>query len=304
MPSREQPSRHFCFTDYQESSFIQYQSAIDGINYHICQIEKCPETGRLHVQGYLQTVKPMRLRGVQTLLSSPVHLAKPFGSLEQNRIYCTEENTKRKGFLPRVAGPWEIGTPRTQGQRTDLEEVRDMILEGGSLRETLMTAPAVLARAPRFVETCLTLRKPPHRETKVTIFYGPPGAGKTRRAYELDPDLFSPAQYVPEWWDGYDGELTVLLDDYDPAHGYPTERLLRLLDRYPTRVPIKGGFRPFMATHIIITTNHDPRTWYSEPARSALLRRCTIITVSGDDPCGSGGSSPAKSPQCGARMKL
>lgn len=55
------------------------------------------------------------------------------------------------------------------------------------------------------------------------------------------------------WWDGYIGQKTVVLDDFRPWW-CPFSFLLRILDRYPIRVQVKGGFVNFVPEKIIITT--------------------------------------------------
>lgn len=38
--------------------------------------------------------------------------------------------------------------------------------------------------------------------------------------------------------------------------------MLRLMDRYPLKVPTKGGFEEFRSTMIIITSNEPIDNWY------------------------------------------
>lgn len=45
----------------------------------------------------------------------------------------------------------------------------------------------------------------------------------------------------------------MVLDDYDG--GLPYDTLLRLCDRYPMIVPVKGGHVPFLAKRVISTSN-------------------------------------------------
>lgn len=55
------------------------------------------------------------------------------------------------------------------------------------------------------------------------------------------------------WWDGYCGQKVVILDDYRPWW-CPFSFMLRLLDRYPIQVQVKGGFVNFVPEKIVITT--------------------------------------------------
>jgi hypothetical protein len=58
----------------------------------------------------------------------------------------------------------------------------------------------------------------------------------------------------------------------------PYDELLRITDRYPHRVEIKGGFRAFLSREIYITSNEPIEKWYkgewyTEERISALRRR-------------------------------
>ncbi|KAF8784594.1 Replication-associated protein like [Argiope bruennichi] len=53
--------------------------------------------------------------------------------------------------------------------------------------------------------------------------------------------------------------------------------LLRLLDRYPLKVPIKGGYAEFNSEIIYITSNQHWSEWYpSIPNKDALWRRIQV----------------------------
>jgi hypothetical protein len=82
-----------------------------------------------------------------------------------------------------------------------------------------------------------------------------------------------------KWWDGYSNEKTVIIDDYR-ASLCTYQDLLRILDRYPLRVEMKGTTAHLAATVFIITTNARPEVmWASrtEEALDQLLRRITTV---------------------------
>nr|WQA30151.1 MAG: rep protein [Cressdnaviricota sp.] len=85
----------------------------------------------------------------------------------------------------------------------------------------------------------------------VSWYYGETGTGKTFNAYKLANEGEVFMQYGPNqkggavWWDGYLGQKVVVLDDFRPWW-IPFDFLLNLLDRYPIRVQVKGGFVNFI----------------------------------------------------------
>ena len=86
----------------------------------------------------------------------------------------------------------------------------------------------------------------------------------------------------PEWWDGYDGEEILLIDDF---YGQvQVARMLHLLRGYQCRLPIKGGFTYAQWQKVYITSNNPPHEWYMKwekiplEVQDAFFARITTIT--------------------------
>ena len=114
---------------------------------------------------------------------------------------------------------------------------------------------------------------------EVSIYYGATGTGKTRLAYESSDSVYKWNVDTPEWWDGYDGERTLLIDEF---YGQlKPSRMLQLLDGYTCRLPVKGGFTYANWDKVYITSNAHPDCWYGElvpqAVKDALHRRYTEI---------------------------
>lgn len=79
---------------------------------------------------------------------------------------------------------------------------------------------------------------------------------------------------TPEWWDGYDGEETLLIDEF---YGQlKVSRMLALLDGYQCRLPVKGNFTYAQWTKVYITSNTKASEWYTNipvQVSDALQRR-------------------------------
>lgn len=56
-----------------------------------------------------------------------------------------------------------------------------------------------------------------HEGTRGEWYWGQPGAGKSRKAYEENPGAYRKAQN--KWFDGYRGEKVIILDDLDKLGG-------------------------------------------------------------------------------------
>jgi len=67
-----------------------------------------------------------------------------------------------------------------------------------------------------------------------------------------------------QWWDGYEQQECVVFDDMR-KDTFKFHELLRLFDRYPLRIQVKGGYREFnskkslllVVQHQTICMQHD-----------------------------------------------
>ena len=87
-----------------------------------------------------------------------------------------------------------------------------------------------------------------------------------------------------KWWEGYDGQEVVIINDYRKDF-CKFHELLNLLDRYPYRVECKGGSRQFTSKTIVITTPLSPEeTWENRTSEDLgqLLRRIDNILFFGN----------------------
>lgn len=126
--------------------------------------------------------------------------------------------------------------------------------------------------------------------TEMHILWGEPGTGKTRSVWEKGLTVFPMPQPQGSsiWFDGYEGQDILLLDDY---YGWlPLHLILKLGDRYPLRVPIKGGMVDFTSKYLYITSNKPWEEWYkwSELGNSlqGAFRRRIVSCVHYSSPFG------------------
>ena len=169
--------RNYCFTLHAET-LPTLEFPEDDVRYAIWQTEKCPETGRLHYQGYLELAKPMRIVAVKNLLPQleGAHFEPRRGTRDQARDYCRKAETK-------VDGPWEHGAFGAGGQgcHTDLLAVKEAIDSGAT---DLEIAEAHFGSYCRFHRAFTNYRRLKQTakdwKTEVYVLYGPPGTGKSR----------------------------------------------------------------------------------------------------------------------------
>lgn len=110
-------TRNCCYTIFQDKIDFNLVDHLNecynngSIKYSIVQLEKSPETGALHFQGYIEMPKPMRFGAIKKLLKcESAHLEARKGTPQQAADYCRKEDS-------RFDGPWELGELTKQGQR-------------------------------------------------------------------------------------------------------------------------------------------------------------------------------------------
>lgn len=223
------------------------------------------EEGTPHLQGYLELKQRKTLNQVKRILqTNTVHLELRRGTAEQAIAYCTKEDT-------RVEGPWEGGSVSTgQGTRTDLATIRERIRAGASDQEIADEFFGSWCRYNKAFQKYRSIITPKRNwRTEVTVIVGPPGTGKSRKAYDEWPDGYWKQRSV--WWDTYENQKNVVIDDF---YGWiPYDVLLRVCDRYPLLVETKGSQANFVAEKIVITSNQPPTKWYKRGDLRALIRR-------------------------------
>jgi len=211
----------------------------------------------------------------------------------QARDYCKKRDETY------VEGPWEYGDEPSQGKRVDLAAVKKDLDEGMGEVDIADKHFAAWIRYEKSFRLYRLLKQPPRSwVTYTTVYWGPSGVGKSRRAeYEAGPGYYdlSNSGGPTIWWDGYTGQAHVIIDEFYGWIKY--HDMLRILDRYPlsvqvmfpapmsllntststhvvasTCMQVKGGHVQLLATHIWITSNDHPCTWYKRGLQS-LQRR-------------------------------
>lgn len=247
------------------------ETEYDGIvGYVEAQLEECPDSGRLHWQGVLHLKSPVRMSALKKLLGNSVHLETMKGPWKKALDYVRKDQSSLGISLK--AGV----EPKGQGARSDLEGVCQRIVSGESLKDIAHESPATFVRNYRGLSVLASLsQKGREKMTECHIIWGVSGAGKTHSVWAKEPDLYVKGE--GKWWDGYCGQKAVLFDDvdWDMMELYMSHtNWLKLLDKYPMDVEVKGGTTKFLAERVYITSMYDPSRFL---LRDGVKRRVTTV---------------------------
>lgn len=224
-------------TSFQDS----FAPPKDAVEYAVYQRERCPKTEKLHWQWMVVFNSRHRLQGVKKLLGE-CH-AEVCRSLRSSRQYCMKTES-------RVTEPVEIGVFAGEAAAVAavLKRVRPLQL--------LEERPS-LWRSWRALQDIRSAVMPKRTdETSAFLFFGDSGVGKSTIARRIadfvgEEEVFW--QDNSQWWDGYQQQGLVVIDEFRGQ--MPVQQLLRLIDRNPYRVPVKGSTVEFASKVVILTSN-------------------------------------------------
>lgn len=213
------------------------------------------DSGTPHLQGYLLWKRSYRLTQLKKLVPS-AHWEIAIVTDAMN--YCMKEN-------------YEVIDRRTKGKRNDLLEAVTTLKESG-LKKMKVDHPTTYVKFHSGLEKLWNPTKRTWKPT-VTWIWGKTGVGKTKKVFDAEGfDIWVSGKNL-RWWQGYEEQEVVLIDDFR-ADFCTFHELLRILDRYPYTVEVKGGSRQLVAKRMYITSCFPPDKVYdTREDIEQLLRR-------------------------------
>lgn len=273
-------SRSFCFTlnnpTPDEERLIQALEAL----YVIYGREKAPKTGTPHLQGYVYFENGKTESAARKLLPR-AHVERARGDAWQNMEYCSKDgDVFTKGTPP--ASTKEKGDGEVSRWAEAYKAVEERRYED--------VPPDIICRSLRQIEYAVERVSGVKRKVSMLEgelehewIYGPPRTGKSRYVSEAYSDAYL-KDPTSRWWDGYNDQDVVVLDDYDSAGVRPIY-LKRWLDRYPFPAEVKKGQAVIRPRKVVITSNYHPNElWRDETTRKAILARVKLIKIDHDNP--------------------
>lgn len=276
-------SRFWCFTlnNYTEDDIerIQQQAQSDSTTF-VGYGKEVGQSGTPHLQGYIVFEKKKRFNVVRRLLGGVAHIERKSANSthEQAWQYCCKD-----GDI------WQDGElPPEKGSRTDLDAIDSAVRSGKRPRDIAEQFGTSFIKFHRGIERLhFRLDEPRRWASEVFVYWGASGTGKTRKVVESEPDLWISGG--GGWFDGYEGQEAVLFDDFG-GHEFKFTFWLKLVDRYPMRVQIKGGYTQWKPKRIFFTSNFHYTEWWKElnlaqlEARDRRIHHVLAFNALNEDP--------------------
>lgn len=266
--ANQQQARHWLLTINDSDTGDSWKNPdslngdYSGIVWLRGQKEIGASTSRPHWQLFASYKRGVRLAAIRKCFGTRVH-AEPSRSKAAEDYVFKDETA--------IAGTrFELGSkPFERNSKTDWDAVRTAAKSG-----KLDDCPANV-----FVQHYRTLKQiamdnmtVPENMPGVTglWIYGPPGTGKSHYARQnYGNNLYLKAQN--KWWDGYQGQKHVLLDDLDSnCLGH---YLKIWADKYAFMAECKGSSIQIRPKTFIVTSNYKPEELFLDPILATAIRR-------------------------------
>lgn len=268
--------RHWCLTINnwfpQELEVFDKLYVDKNLAYYVAGKE-VGESGTPHLQCYLYTTKNFSFTQVKNWFPR-ARIAPKYkkATPQQAANYCKkDEDYIEDGILPEPqfkAGAkgtqikWE--TVKELAQKGDLDSIEPKVFVQ-NYRTLKQIAMDFQTKAKELEDVC------------GEWIYGKPGVGKSYTARKENPDLFD--KPINKWWDNYNNEACVLLDDFPKDGTYMTQFLKRWGDRYPFPAEIKNHVRQIRPQKIVVTSNYHPSDIFKDDDLEAILRRFKVRKI-------------------------
>lgn len=268
-------SRAWMMTLYSNDAKSWDESTIDDVmkshNWSWCgQLESGHETNHEHYQLYVEAKNAIRGSSLSNAFNK-AHVEYRRGTRVEAFLYCTKDDT-------RVDGPYFHGIDAAsvaaggQGKRNDLEAVRDLVKDGMTYRDLLLTGDGsvqrVLASHSQYVKDLVSAYQSELasklRDVKVSYVYGAPGIGKTSTVLGMYPGAYRVKSYEHPF-DAYDAQSTLILDEFAGAGQIDFHDLMNMLDRYPYECDARFYNRWALWSRVIIISNLPPKQYALYP---------------------------------------
>jgi hypothetical protein len=242
------------------------------------QIKGNAHHGYLHYQIYVENNNPIRFSAVKKAIPG-AHIEPRKGTKRQAYDYCSKADTRIAG--PFIHGIDELCCDDHSGQRADLDAIRAAIIDDGRSVDDLLCDPDMAASLAHVMNWARGLEQAARemnastfltsdRHVAVHYIWGEPGIGKTWGIKHMDNvyELFGAR------WDGYSGQNTVLMDEFDGS--IPLRSLNRWLEGYRSTL-LPARYHDLIAAYstVYIVSNDPPEAFYA--AAPSWMRRLSDI---------------------------
>jgi len=277
--SKTNKSYGWCFTVNNYTPDLELEIQHWDCAYLVYGHEIAPTTNTPHLQGYVFFSSQKSFETMKKKFSATAHWIPAKGSALQNHKYCSKESNGvfEKGKRPLNA------KEKGQCEKERWSEIIRLCQAGDW--DTIQTDHPV--EYGKRLKTLEYINKKRKRDLSTLDgdmehewLVGATGSGKSRSVRDrYDRKELYIKDPTTAWWDGYDGQPVVCIDDFDKFQVKQGGDMKRWLDRYSFQAQFKGGMEEIRPKKIIVTSQYYPsEIWDDLKTVDAITRRVTLYT--------------------------
>jgi len=276
----------FTLNNYQEKAMPRFNKIkMSWLRYG----EEVGDEGTPHLQGVVVLIKNKKssfehIHDGTTLgeWAKDCHWERMKGTIEQNLLYTGKEATADPTKLHEWGERPLTNTERNKkGTAASKETMKEVIAaaEKGDFDWIKAEHPGHYLRYQKNLDkirmqAIVQGAKPSHDSLENYWIHGETGSGKTRAVRDKIPDKDLYLKGQNKWWDHYEGENYVLIDDFSPEW-QDKYSLKNWADHYSFSAEYKGGsLKRMNPKTIIVTSNYKiEEAGFNEKDIEPMIRR-------------------------------
>lgn len=283
------PTAHkaaYCFTHFNYTDEIEAKLQACGSDYGVYRAEKCPKTGRPHLQGYVHWKN--KKKGSELIRQFPgARWLVARGEPSHNFVYCSKPDTALAPTVEWGVRPMDQREKGAAGKKATKERWRQLqaLAEAGDFKAIREEYPDIWwNQKAKVMEHYMDYKSDSvPREIDGDMpgvwIVGPAGSGKSSSARDMSYEQFGEVDpYVKPcnniWWTKYKYQDTVIFDDFDPtctkelSHEFKT-----WIDRYATNVRVHHGMIRINPRNYVVTSQYEIADCFEDPEVVAAMER-------------------------------
>lgn len=261
------------------AKFWENEVTREHLQYLVGQ-EEVGKGGFDHYQLYVVLKEKKRVSWLKKHVHPTAHWEKKRGTVAEAIDYVTKEDTRKPNGIKIEIGekPKEQSDSATEA-RMDKIEAAKRLREKDDIRQQaqeiltrledefipITEIPADVLMYQGFLTTYKAKTKdivgPMRHNLKIVTLIGPPGCGKSYSIAKLFPKAGRVMYGNNGTWFANARSRTMVFEEF--MGQIPLQNMLKYLDPYPMNLEVKGGVEPAFYDLVIITSNTDPKDWYT-----------------------------------------
>jgi hypothetical protein len=257
--------------------------------YWVIGEEIAPSTGTPHWQGFVWFHNVVRLATLKAILEGvPADLRVGDDKAYAMAKYCKKDGKFEEWGVSPAEGRKRMAESGAKGNAAHAAKYRklDQLAAAGKFKEIREDYPSEWIRCHKTLRAIrmesFNTKETLDGELQHEWLYGDSGDGKSSMARRENPDYYSKdVDHDSErWWDMYEGEPVILIEDLSPYNIKMTDSLKKWSDRYAFKAQVKGAYMQIRPKKIVVTSQYTiDEIWQDEKTREALHRRFKEIKV-------------------------